>query len=226
MTDLRLRNSIIITTAFIALLYLLKTIEVWSGLGLQAYGVYPQQTANLVGIVLAPLIHGSWQHLVANTLPLMILGTLVVYGYPKSRWHSLALIWLFSGVGVWLFARPSYHFGASGLTHGMLFFLFVVGIMRRDKRSIALLMIAFFMYGGMLLSIFPRQEGISWEYHFFGGLGGVLAAMMFGHWDTKPVEKLYSWEVDDEVEDPVIGDLWQQTDNSDDVNNNEELKKD
>ena len=76
------------------------------------------------------------------------LGTLLVYGYPRSRFWALAGIWILSGAGVWLFARSSYHFGASGLTHGMMFFIFISGILRRDRLAVALSLIVFFIYGG------------------------------------------------------------------------------
>jgi membrane associated rhomboid family serine protease len=161
------------------------------------------------------MIHGSWQHVIGNTLPILLLGSILLYGYPRSRWWTLAIIWLLSGIGVWLLGRPSYHYGASGITHGMFFYLLVGGILRRDKRSIALLMVAFFMYGSMLLSILPREPETSYEYHLFGALGGVFCAICFRHWDPKPTLKIYSWErqsgdsdaLTDE-EDPIIGEQW------------------
>lgn len=212
--DVSLKNSIFITSGFVILLWWLKVCEVMFGWDLHLLGIYPQAPAGLIGIVTAPLIHGSWQHVTSNTLPLLLLGSILIYGYPKSRWWTLAIIWLLSGLGVWLFARQNYHFGASGLTHGMFFYLFFNGILRRDKRSIALLMVAFFMYGSMLLTIFPRDPGISYEYHFFGALGGALCAIGFRHWDPKPIQNVFPWESDSEnntvleEEDPIIGEQW------------------
>ena len=139
---------------------------------------------------------------------------MLIYGYPKSRYWALAGIWLLSGLGVWLFARSSFHFGASGITHGMFFYLFIGGILRRDRRSAAILMIAFYMYGGMLLTIFPGDPGVSFESHFFGALAGAFCAYVFRDWDPKPQRKRYSWQrklgEDDllEEDDPVIGDQW------------------
>jgi len=209
-----LKNSILITTGFVILIWWIKLWEDILGWDLHQLGVYPQTLSGLVGIVTGPLIHGSWQHTIGNTLSLLLLGSILIYGYPKSRWWALAIIWLLSGAGVWLFARDSYHFGASGLTHGMFFYLFIGGILRRDKRSIVLLMIAFFMYGGMLLTIFPREPDVSYEYHFFGALGGTLSALIFRLWDPKTVPKAYSWEQQFgdgyvvEEEDLIIGDQW------------------
>lgn len=179
------------------------------------FGVRPLELSGLLGILTAPLVHGSLEHIFNNTLPLMILGSVLIYGYPKSRWRVIGLVWLISGLGVWFFARPATHIGASGLTHGMFFFLFLVSILRRDKSSIAIMMIAFFMYGGMAMTIFPREEGISYEYHFFGALGGVVSALLWHKDDPKPIEKRYSWQDSPEQDDPVIGSDWQTGEQSD-----------
>ena len=209
-----LRNSIIIAGSFIALLWALKLLETLLGINVYQYGVFPRHYEGLVGIVTGPLIHGSWEHLLGNSLPTLILGTLLLYGYPKSRWWAIGGIWLLSGILVWLFARESFHFGASGITHGMFFYLFTGGIARRDKRSAAMLMIAFYMYGGMMLSIFPGDPGISFESHLFGALAGILLAYLFRHWDQRPAKKRYSWQRGPgdapvlEDDDPVIGDQW------------------
>lgn len=209
-----LRRSILIATSFAALLWVLKFFEVILGADLYNLGVYPRSQSGLPGIVTAPLIHGSWEHVIGNTLPLVLLGSMLIYGYPRSRFWALVGIWLMSGTGVWLFARSSYHFGASGLTHGIFFYLFVGGILRRDRRSAALLMLAFYMYGGMLMTILPRDPGVSFESHFFGAASGAILAYMFRNWDPKPMRKRYAWERDPgedgdmNEEDPIIGDQW------------------
>ncbi|MFT4823571.1 MAG: membrane associated rhomboid family serine protease [Halioglobus sp.] len=210
-----IKNSIYIAAGFILLIWAIKLAEVVFALDLHVFGVYPRHTQGLFGILSAPLVHGSWQHLMGNSAPLLLLGAALIFGYPKSRWWTLALVWLLSGAGVWLMGRESFHFGASGLTHGMFFFLLISGILRRDRRSAALLMLAFFMYSGMLMSIFPGKPGISFESHLFGALAGVICAVLFRHWDPKPEQKRYPWQKspDDpssyaEEEDPIIGDQW------------------
>ncbi len=216
-----LPQSILFASLFVAMLWWIKLLEWGFDWSLYRLGILPGKATGLLGILTAPLIHGSWEHLIANTLPLLLLGAVVLYGYPRSRWRVIATIWLVSGFGVWLFARPSYHFGASGITHGLLFFLLVVGILRRDRRSIGLLMIAFFMYGTMVLTIFPRDPQVSFEYHFFGAVGGVIAALLFRAYDPQPLKKVYSWDFEaEEEEDPVIGDLWKKRLNERDSNDN------
>lgn len=202
-----LKTSFLLTLAFTTLLWLIYAVVYYCNLNPQSLAVYPGSMAGLIGILSAPLMHGSWEHIAANTLPILLLGSMLLYGYPKSRWYALIIIWLGSGIGVWLFARPSFHFGASGLTHGLLFYLFIIGMLRRDKRSVALLMIAFMMYGGMLMTIFPREQGISYESHFFGAFFGVISALLFRHLDPKPAVKHYSWE--DEQTDELGVAIWQ-----------------
>ena len=143
--NLSAKDSIFLAGLFVLLIWSLKLGESMLGESLHQLGVYPQKISGLAGIVTAPLIHGSWSHVMGNTLPIVLLGAMLIYGYPKSRWWVVTAIWLTSGIGVWFFARSNYHIGASGLTHGVFFFLFIGGILRRDRRSSALLMVAFYM---------------------------------------------------------------------------------
>ncbi len=195
----RLKYSLLIVAGFIALLWVIELLDRTLGLQLYRLGVYPGELHGMWGILFAPLIHGSWNHLASNSFALLILGTVLLYGYPRTAKPVLALVYIGSGIGVWLFARHSFHFGASGLTHGMMFFIFTTGILRRDKLSIALSMIVFFLYGGMVWSIFPQEPNISYESHFFGALSGVVAAFLFRDRDPAPPVKTYDWE--DEEDD-------------------------
>ncbi len=191
------------------LLWVIRTIESSLHIDLASYGIFPRDVSHLSGILFAPLIHGSTEHLVANSMPLVVMLSLCLYLYPAASPRALTLIYLGSGLGVWLFARESYHFGASGLNHGLMFFLFLIGIFRRDRASIALAMIIFFLYGSMVWGILPSEPHISFESHFFGALCGVIAALLFRHRDPLRPEKTYSWERPlTEDEDPIIGDAW------------------
>lgn len=202
-----------------SLLWVIKSAEILFSWDLMIFGVLPKKLIGLPGILTAPLVHGSLEHLFNNTLPLLILGSVLIYGYPQSRWRVLATVWLLSGLGVWLFARDAWHIGASGVTHGIFFYLFVVSLLRRDKSSVAIMMVAFFMYGSMTMTIFPREEEISFEAHFFGGTAGTLAALLWHKLDPKPKEKRYSWEQQHETDDPVIGDQWKTEESMSDTMN-------
>ncbi|HAJ92781.1 MAG TPA: rhomboid family intramembrane serine protease [Gammaproteobacteria bacterium] len=202
----RFKQSLFITVAFVALLFGIELLDRSLNLQLHRFGVYPLDPVGLRGILFAPLIHGTWYHLLSNSFALLILGTALLYGYPRAAKPVLALVYIGSGIGVWLFARHSYHFGASGLTHGMMFFIFTTGILRRDKLSVALSLIVFLLYGNMVWSIFPQEPGISYESHFFGAVTGILAAFLLRDRDPALPVKTYDWEdeeTDSEADDPL-----------------------
>lgn len=189
---------------FIALMWLIKGIELFSVVDVSNFGVYPREVKGLFGILFAPMIHGSFEHLLSNTLALFILITALFYQYPRSAKQVFSIIYLGSGIGVWLFARESFHLGASGLTHGLMFFLFLIGVLRRDKPAMALAMIVFFLYGSMIWGVLPTEERISFESHLFGALMGIICAIGFRNTDVKLPEKKYSWEQEDYVEEDVF----------------------
>lgn len=188
-----------VSALFVGLLWGIKLWEWLLDWPLVTLGVYPRSAHGLVGVLFGPLIHGSLAHIASNSVAVLALGSALLYGYPKARWWAIGMIWVLSGLGVWLLGRPSFHIGASGLTHGLFFFLFVASVLRRDKRSIALMMLAAFLFGGMFLGVLPSEEHISFEYHLFGGMAGALAALLFWRWDPKPAEKQYDWENESET---------------------------
>lgn len=210
--QLSLKKAIYMALAFTFLLWIIKSTETLFGFSLHTLGVYPNQINGAIGIFTAPLIHGSYEHLTNNSVALLLLITALHYGYPNTRYWVFLTIWFGSGLGVWLFARDAYHFGASGLTHGIFFFLFISSILRRDKRSIVLMMITFFMYGGMVHSVLPREPGISFESHLFGAIAGFICALLLFKKDPKLEEPKYAWEQDgyQDDDDDIIGDEWKE----------------
>ena len=101
--------------------------------------------------------------------------------------------------GLWSGQTGSHHLGASGVTHGLGFLVFMLGLLRRDRAAIAAGMLAFMFYGGMLMTILPREAGVSWESHLGGALAGVIAAFLFRRSDPQPPRRKYSWEVEEEL---------------------------
>jgi membrane associated rhomboid family serine protease len=196
--SLHLKRSFSIVASFTVALWLIKIVELLIGARLFKYGIYPGQLSGLMGIFWAPLIHSSFSHLFANTAPLLILGTALLYGYPKSARIVIPVVYIGTGLGVWLFARPFYHIGASSLTFGFMFFVFTVGAIRWDRKAIALSMVVFFLYGSMIWGIFPNEAGISFESHFFGAMIGIILAILLRNYDSYSVEKKYSWEEDED----------------------------
>jgi membrane associated rhomboid family serine protease len=199
----RLRRAFLCAALFVGLLWLIKLAELGLGLHLASYGIFPGQVHGLYGIAAAPLLHGSVAHLIANTPAVLVLGTAMVYGYPKAAVLALPVIYFGSGLGVWLFARPAFHLGASGLTFGMLFFVFTVGVLRWDRRAIALALAVFLLYGGMIWGILPSVPSVSFEYHLAGASLGLVLAFLLKGLDPPPPEKTYSWEGDDPDGEPI-----------------------
>jgi membrane associated rhomboid family serine protease len=144
-----------------------------------AYGIMSRRAWGLRGIVTAPLIHGSWKHLISNTVPLFVLTFISLYFYRKVAMRAFWLVYFLTGAAVWLFARPVSHIGASGVIYGLVAFMFWNGIFRRSLRSIVLAAIVMLLYSGMFLGVLPDQEGISWESHLIGSLAGIFAAFLF-----------------------------------------------
>jgi membrane associated rhomboid family serine protease len=210
----RFTQCLLFSLFAVSLLWCLKSAQILFHWDLGWMGVRPHELFGLIGIITAPLVHGSLEHLFNNTLPLIIMSTVLAFGYPKAFWRVLGLIWLVSGLGVWLFAREANHIGASGIAHGLFFFILVASIFRRDKSSVAIMMIVFLLYGGMTMTILPSEEHISFEYHFFGAVAGFIAALIWRNRDPKPVIKPYAWELKPD-DDPVIGDDWQVDDELD-----------
>lgn len=159
------------------------------------FGIYPGTLKGLRGIVFAPFIHGSVEHLYNNTVPLAFLITSLFYFYRGIAVKVLFWGVLIAGMITWVIGRPSYHIGASSVIYLLASFVFFKGIFTRHFRLVALSLIVVFLYGGLLWYIFPVKGGISWEGHLGGFLSGLLLAAIF---KTKvPLVKKFDWEHDD-----------------------------
>ena len=192
----RLQRAIVASLAAVLGLCAVFAAQPW--LPVRALAVAARDPAGLPGIVTAPLLHGSGEHLLTNAVGVLMLGTLAGLAYPKAALRALPLLWLGSGLGAWwLGPAGSHHLGASGVTHGLMFLVFALGLLRRDRASIAAAMLAFAFYGGMLLTILPREAGVSWQSHLGGALAGVLAAFLFRRSDPAPPRRRYSWEIEE-----------------------------
>ncbi len=209
-------KSLLIPAAFVVLLWIILIIQQTFDIDFPfVLGLHPRTFSGLIGIITAPLIHGGYAHLISNTLPVFFLSAGLIYFYPETAFKVIAIIYIFTGLLVWLFARSVYHIGASGLIYGFAAFLFFSGIFKRDNRSIALSLLVTFLYGGMVWGILPGQPGISWESHFFGGVTGIICAFIF-----RKKDKHYRYDWEEEESDIPPGKLEISYDK--DKQNNEE----
>jgi membrane associated rhomboid family serine protease len=199
----RLRLALLGAGTIVIGIWVLWIVAAMLGWSLDDFGVRPRTLHGLVGIFTAPLVHGSFEHLMSNTLPMLVLGTLALYTYPLAARRALILIWVGSGIGVWMFARDSTHVGISGVAHGLMFFIFVLGLLRRERSAVTMALVVFFLYGGMVLTVLPREEAISFESHAFGAICGALAAVLWYKLDPSVPRKRYSWELEPEPDDEL-----------------------
>jgi len=190
-----------IALGFVALIWVIQLWNWGLNLGLARFGVRPREWAGLPGILLAPLLHGGFSHLIANSLPLLVLGTVMLHLYPNSALKVIPAAYLGPGIAVWLFARASVHVGASGLVYGLVSYIFVAGLIRRDKRAIAASLLVCFLYGTLVWGVLPIKPGVSWETHLAAGLIGLILAIALRHLDIPP-RKRYDWDDEnDEYQD-------------------------
>jgi membrane associated rhomboid family serine protease len=195
------RLAIKIALGFVALIWCIQLLNWGLDLGLERFGVRPRQLVGLPGILLAPLLHGGFSHLFANSLPLLVLGTVMLHLYPNSALKVIPAIYLGPGIAVWLFARASVHLGASGLVYGLVSYIFMAGLIRRDTRAIAASLLVCLLYGALAWGVLPIEPGVSWETHLAAALIGLALAIALRRLDIPP-RKRYAWEDEkDEYED-------------------------
>ncbi len=129
---------------------------------LDRYGVQPQSAIGLRGIIFAPLLHGGWGHLMANTIPFLTLGWLTMIQETSDFYIASIMSALIGGIGVWIFGSPdSVHIGASILIYGYLGFLLLRGYFQKNFPSIALSIFVLIAYGSFIWGVFPSQIGVS-----------------------------------------------------------------
>ncbi|MFO1314413.1 MAG: rhomboid family intramembrane serine protease [Burkholderiales bacterium] len=187
------RSALVVAAAFVAVLVVIYAAGAGLGLPLQRYGVQPHAWAGLPGILLAPLLHADAAHLASNAVPLLVAGTAMLHLYPDASRYVLPAVYVGPGIAVWLLGRESVHLGASGLVYGLVSYIFVAGLIRRDRRAIAAALLVSFLYGTLVWGVFPIRVGVSWETHLAGAVVGVALAFVFAARDVPP-RKRYSWE--------------------------------
>lgn len=183
----RARAGLATMAAVTVVLYVIEAVNMaTAGLLTVDFGIRPRDPSSLPDIVTAPLVHdaSSWNHLLANTLPLVVFGFLAFLAGLRQFLTAVALSWLSSGIGVWLFGGsafgpPTVTVGASGVIVGLFGFLLVRGFLNRSWGQVLLAVVLFIAYGSVLLGVLPTVgRGISWQSHLFGLVGGVLAAVV------------------------------------------------
>nr|MQY79897.1 rhomboid family intramembrane serine protease [Bacteroidota bacterium] len=160
------------------------------------WGIYPLKLKGLKGIILSPLVHANFRHLLDNSLPLLILGVAIFYFYSKVAYRVFFLTYIMVGIWVWFGGREAYHIGASGLIYGFASFLFFSGILLGEVRLLAISLLVVFLYGSMVWGIFPIKKGISWESHMLGAIAGLILSFYYRNQGPQRIE--YDWEEEED----------------------------
>lgn len=193
------KYSLLLPMFIVGLFWLVKLAENVLNINLAVFGILPLHLEGLPGILFSPFIHGSWDHLLSNSVPFIVLGFALFYFYRNLAYRILFMIYLLSGLCVWLGGRESYHIGASGIVYGLASFLFFSGVFRKDANLLTISIIVTFLYGSMFWGIFPMKPDVSWESHLWGAASGLLLSLYYRH--QGPVRPKASWENEPEEED-------------------------
>ena len=175
-TDPR-RTAIGIVIALVALMWMLEVVDVALDHRLDRYGIEPRDPDGLDGVVAAPFLHVGFGHLIANTIPFVVMGVVIAFEGPLRLVGVTAIVAIVSGLGTWLIApENTIHLGASGVVFGYATYLIARGLFNRRAGELAIGAGVAVLWGGALLGGLEPQRGISWQGHLFGALGGLLAA--------------------------------------------------
>jgi len=170
-----IKNSLkIVLTLFIFIL-LAEVYNLASGRSLVNYGILPRHVEGLPGIILHPFIHGSLQHIMSNSIPLLVLGFIVALEGAGKFLKVTLFILIVGGLLLWLFGRGSYHIGASLLIFGYFGYIIINALHKRSLVSILAALITIVMYGGLIYGVIPADNHISWEGHLFGLTAGIFS---------------------------------------------------
>lgn len=200
----RLITALIPPALMVASIWIVWAFDRVFGLELYRFGVLPRQVKGLWGILVSPFVHADLDHLIGNSAPILVLGWLLVYFYPKAAWRVVMACWAMGGLWVWTTARDNYHIGASGIIYGLAAFLFFSGLFRRRVALMAVSLIVVFLYGSMVWGVLPLQARVSWESHLFGAIAGALMAWFYRKVPPAHVPPPIVLE-DEQEEDPAVG---------------------
>lgn len=174
-----LLNSIIVPSRMVFLMWLLFFIQLKFEFSLLHLGIMPRTLQGTIGILTSPFIHLTYYHIISNTLPLLVLGSMLFFFYPQISKQVFWRCFIFTNILVWIFGRPAYHIGASGLIYAMAGFLILSGFFRKDFRSLLIAVIVVLTYGSIFMNLISDSPTVSWEAHILGVITGGVTAFQY-----------------------------------------------
>ena len=191
-------TSLKFSAIVLIIIWSVKIFEIVFDYEFTEYGVLPRKFNGLTGILFSPLIHSDVNHLLSNSLPVIILCLLIFNFYSQIAKKILIYLYFISGLWLWCIGRESFHIGASGLIYAMASFLFFSGILRKNSQLSAVALLVIFIYGGLFWGLFPIHKNVSWEGHLTGFIAGILVSFIFRK--DGPKRKKYNWEIEEDLE--------------------------
>lgn len=191
-------KSLNFSVLLLIIIWSVKLFEIIFGYDFKQYGVLPRNFNGLIGILFSPLIHSDVNHLLSNSLPIIILCLLFFDFYSQIAKKIFIYLYFISGLWLWCIGRESFHIGASGLIYAMASFLFFSGILRKNTQLSAVSLLVIFIYGGLFWGLFPIYQNVSWEGHLTGFIAGILVSFIFRK--DGPKRKKYNWEIEEDLE--------------------------
>ena len=191
-------KSLKFSAIVLIIIWSVKIFEIVFDYDFTEYGVLPRNFNGLIGILFSPLIHSDVNHLLSNSLPVIILCLLIFNFYSQIAKKILIYLYFISGLWLWCIGRESFHIGASGLIYAMASFLFFSGILRKNSQLSAVALLVIFIYGGLFWGLFPIHKNVSWEGHLTGFIAGVLVSFICRK--DGPKRKKYNWEIEEDLE--------------------------
>ena len=172
-------RGMLLVGAMAALMWMVEIVDQVAGGRLDSYGIEPRDSGGLDGVIFAPFLHGGFDHLIGNTIPFLVLGAAIAFGGIARVAVVTVVVALVGGIGTWLVAPANtVHIGASGIVFGYAAYLAVRGIYSRSALQIGLGLVVLVVWGTTLLQGLVPEDGISWQGHLFGAIGGVVAARL------------------------------------------------
>ncbi|MCX6199023.1 MAG: rhomboid family intramembrane serine protease [Bacteroidetes bacterium] len=191
-------KSVVLVFGLVAVLWIVFLLQYFGIINTDAYGNWPHHKEGLKGIIFSPFIHGSFEHLISNSLPIIVLLTVLLNAYPSTALYVLVFIHITSGSLVWCLAPDNgVHIGISGIIYGIAGFLVASGLFRKDRTSITIALFVALSYGSMVVGFIP-EKGVSWQSHLYGAISGVLIAFVFRKKDLPPPHEFELEKTEDE----------------------------
>jgi len=195
-------NAILKSIILVSILWVAFLVNDIFGMHWNDYGLIPRDLKGLFGIFTMPFLHGSYEHLCSNSVPLLVLFFSIFYFFNKKAILILLMTWFMAGILTWIIGTEGIHVGASGIVYALAFFLVTISVIKQEIKLMAYSLIIVFLYGSIVWGFFPQlfpDKHISWEGHLAGAITGV--ALAFFYRNEGPVKKVY---FEDEIEEEEV----------------------